>query len=100
MANVVSGSSMKIDTTGDVLLGKNIIVTHMIMVSTAANAILELQDSDGTTFKDKIRLDIDAINKTEKLDLTEGPMVFPNGVRAKTVTNCQATLIFRRQGAK
>ena len=100
MANVINGSSMKIDSTGDVLIAKNIIVTHMIMIAKAANAVFELQDSDGSIFKDKIRLDIDTINKTETLDLTEGPMVFPNGVRAKTVTNCEATLIFRRQGAK
>jgi len=97
MANVVNGNTMKIDSTGDVLVKKNILVTCLIVTSTGA-ATFELQDSDGTTFVDKIRIKLDVADKTESLDLTNGPIVFPNGVRVKTVTNCEATAIFKRQG--
>ncbi len=98
MANAVNGNTMKMDTTGDVLIRKNILITSLVVVATANSAIFELQDSDGSTFVDKIRVDVDVANKTEPLDLVNSPIVFPNGVRVKTVTNCEATAIFKRQG--
>ena len=98
MANVVNGNTMKMDTIGDVLIRKNILITSITVVATANAAIFELQDSDGSTFVDKIRIDVDVANKTEPLDLVNSPMVFPNGVRVKTVTNCEATATWKRQG--
>jgi len=101
MANAVNGNTIKIDSTGTIsITGKNIIVTCLIVTATANAAIFELEDSDGVTDVDKIRVAVDIANKTESLDLTAGPIVFPNGIKVKTVTNCEATLIFKRVGIK
>jgi len=100
MANVVNGNTMKIDTAGDILIKKNILVTCIVVTSAGGAATFELQDSDATTFKDKIRVKIDVADKTEALHLEAAPLVFPNGVRAKTVTNCEATVVFKRQGTQ
>lgn len=101
MANVVNGNTIKIDSTGVIVMNnKNILVTCIIVASTADAAVFELQDSDGSTDVDKIRIGIKEADDTKAFEISNAPIVFPNGIKVKTVTNCEATLVFKRIGNK
>jgi len=100
VANAVNGNTIKIDTTGTIsLTGKNFRVSCIVVTSSATGAIFELDDPATAGDVEKIRIEIAAANTVEALDLSRTPIVFPNGIKVKTVTNCEATIIFSRVGS-
>lgn len=93
MANVRNANTFYVDGTASDLEVKNIRVAYITVTSTAATASLILQDV--TTTANKIRVDIASANETVELNFDENPIVFPNGIKPATVTNCVATLVLR-----
>lgn len=95
MANKRNANTYYIDkvfATNEELVEKNLLVTDIIVAATAANAILELSDSNGDK---KILVDVATNGDSIHLPLRT-PIRFPTGIRPTTVTNCVATVIFEK----
>lgn len=93
MANVRNSNTYLIDGTATTLAVSNILVTHITVTATSANAVLVLQDV--TTNAKKIELRVATSGSTQVFDFADNPIVFPNGVNPATVTNCVATAHIR-----
>jgi hypothetical protein len=91
MANATNGNTIYIDTTGDVTTKKNVRVPYVTVSASSANAVLLLSDPDGTN---KIDLRVAAAGETQLFDFSEQPLLFPNGIKAETVTNAIATVVY------
>lgn len=98
MANVRNANTFYVDTqsssSADDLLIQNIRVTRAFVTATSANAVITLQDAASTPVT-KITLDVATANSTSSYDFTPDGVVFPNGIKVSTLTNCVATLIIR-----
>lgn len=97
MANVTNGNSVYVDSTGalDVATNQNIKVAYIIVTSTAASAVVQLQD-DFSAPVNKIDFRVDTADKTLCYDFADNPLTFPNGIRVSTLTNATLTLILQR----
>ena len=90
MANLRNSNTFYIDTeystSADDLAVKNIKLTGLVVSATAASAVVVLADAQtGSPKKLDVRVATDGESK--ELDLSERPIVFPNGIRALTLTN-------------
>lgn len=98
MANTRNGNTFYIDTqyvgASDDLAVKNIIVLSVTVCATAANAILTLADA-ATGSPNKHQFRVAASGDSQQFDFSQAPILFPNGVRALTLTNAVASLVVR-----
>ncbi len=96
MANVRNGNTFFVNqqhiSDGDALDVKNIKATAIFITATAANGICELVDNTANEVK-KLDLRVEISGRTEFFDLALTPVVFPNGIRVKTLTNAIATIL-------
>lgn len=99
MAAVVNGNTVYIvvgDTDTTALDDKNIQVVGIIASSTAGGTIVLGDNISGASYPIKLTLDIPVTGFTY-MDLSNTPVVFPNGIRVKAVTGTPfVTLLFRR----
>jgi hypothetical protein len=95
MANVRSANTFYIDTqysvAADELAVKNIRVLGVTVTATAASAIIVLADSSTAT--NKLDLRVATSGDSAHFDFSDSPVVFPNGIRPKTLTNALVTVI-------
>jgi hypothetical protein len=90
MANIRNANTYYIDATGSLAV-KGVRVWSVFLTNTAANAVVTLKDvSSGAT---KLTVKNPTDGTTVLHDLTNNPIVFPNGIDATTVTNCVVTLV-------
>lgn len=96
MANVRNGNTYYIDTqysSSEELAVKGLRVTDIIVTTTGTTASVILQDS--STANIKFRADEATSGVTTHFPL-KSPIVFPNGIRPSTLTNCVVTVVFER----
>lgn len=100
MANIRNANTYYIDTaaadhqpatTGNLAI-KSIKVSYITMSS---SGVAEFNLRDVTTDANKINVKLDTANKTEYLDFSDKPLLFPNGIHPETVTNCKVTLVLQ-----
>lgn len=97
MAFNVHGNTAYSDTANKSISIRNIRVIGVVLrASHASNpAILELgDDNSGRSYPDILHLAIAASEESRYFDFGKTPIVFPTGVRLKTVTDAEVTLIF------
>lgn len=92
MANVRSGNTYYIDSTGDLAI-KNLKVSKVTVTSTANSAAIIMQDVE--TQLNKVEFRIDTTDKTQSFDYIINPMLFTNGLRISSISNCNATCILQ-----
>lgn len=97
MANARNGNSWYVDTSSGTLGTKNYVVYYVTVTATSSNGVLVLQDNAATAIN-KIDLRVPTSGSTVRFNFSDCPLVFPNGIKAGTVTNCNATIIGREQG--
>ena len=95
MANVRSNNTHYIDSTG-ALIDANVKVVGITLTATAANAVLLLKNYADS--RSKIDLRVATSGATEFFNFAETPLVFPDGIYVKTLTNAIATLIYNNSG--
>lgn len=96
MANVESGNTIFIDTTG-VAAARRTKVTHMVVSpsDTDCRLVLVNTNNDSTTKMD-LRI---ADGRTLFFDFSGNPMYFPDGVKATTATSVAVTIVRQAEGA-
>jgi hypothetical protein len=92
MANARFGNTHYVDASGVLTSNLNQKVAGVIVTATAASAILALADSGGTD--NQLNLRVATSGETVHFDFSAAPIVFPNGIKAVTVTNAICTLIY------
>ncbi len=95
MANVRSGNTHYIDSTGSLTAENNVKVRQVIITPTSANAVLTLSDSAGTTTKIQVRAATSGESRSFEFPV---PVIFPNGINVTTLTNCVAMLVYNGTG--
>lgn len=91
MANVGRGNIHYVDSTGDLRTANNVKVAYILLTPTSANAVLLLSDpSDNNAMEFRWA----GAGESKLFNFHESPLLFPNGVKAKTVTNCVATIVY------
>jgi hypothetical protein len=101
MANVLSGNTFYIDSQhaapSDALDRKQVIVTHIIVTSTASSGRIVLVDNNNSA---DIKLDLRLKDggESKHFDFEESPVLFPNGIKVPVLANAIATLIIRSPG--
>lgn len=99
--NLLNGNSFYIDTvysTSDHdLARKSTLVAYVTITATSANAILVLGDIQASA-QNKLELRVAAAGTTEQFSFEQTPVLFPNGIRVLTLTNCTATCIIKNVG--
>ena len=93
MANAHAGNSSYVDTAGVLRSASNTSVAYVIVTSSAAGGLITLQDNAGTPV-DKVTFKVATDEETKVFDFSNTPIVFPNGVKASTVTDCVATVVY------
>lgn len=96
MANIRNANTYYIDGTASNLALKSVKVTHVIISASSATAILVLKDVTSGNIKFDGRVATSGESRT--FDLSDNPIVFPNGIDPTTVTNCVATLVIMAPG--
>ncbi len=94
MANVRSGNSHYVDSTGT-LEADDCQIAGVLLTSTAANAVVVLQTNHGTP-KNKLTLKLAADGSTQFFDFSQAPVAFPGGLKVGTLTNSIVTVIYDR----
>lgn len=95
MANVRNGNSYYIDTASVNLDVSGVQVIGIILTGSGGAAELALADNiSGASYPSKINVQA-ASGSTVHIDISDSPLVFPNGIRVVTATNTKATLILR-----
>jgi len=103
MANVRSGNSWYVDSTGD--LGgttsyQSVSVFSIALTKTSAGSTAELVLADKTTGVDKIRIVQGASDDTTEMYVFENrPLLFTGGINVGTISTCVATIILEDRGA-
>lgn len=95
MANGRQGNIHWVDTAGDLSTEKNIKVAHIFVTATAASAILVLSD---TSDNNLLELRQPTSGLTLHIPCESVPLVFPKGLKAKTVTNCTVAIVYTSKG--
>lgn len=101
MANIRSSNTFYIDTqysgASDELAVKNIRVLSVTVAAVAAPAQVILADS--STGTNKLDLRVAVADSTELFDFSDAPVVFPNGIRPKTLTDAIVTCVIEESRA-
>lgn len=98
MANASAGNLYFFDTASASLDVKNVrIVSILVHCTHATNAaVITLGDNNsGTSYPTLIDFEVPAANDFELLKFDDNPLVFPNGLRVKTLTNCTITVVYK-----
>jgi len=99
VANMRNGNTWYVDTVDESLSVANIRVTGIVL--TAGSGISELLLGDAysdSAYPNKISIKA-AADTTVQIRLEDTPLVFPNGIRIKTITSgAQATLLTSTAG--
>lgn len=105
MANIKNGNTFYVDaasvggTASSFINIKNIKVSGIILSSGAAGDSVTLNDLDtsGPSAGDlKVTVKVDDLDGTEYVDLSDQPIVFPNGIWVSAIdAGAEATLILR-----
>jgi hypothetical protein len=95
LANASNGNTLYVDSTGDILTRKNVLVTYITVTPTGAASVI-IQDV--TTAATKLRLDVATGTNSVVFDYSYNPILFPNGIRVSTLTNALVTFTFRNTG--
>lgn len=98
MANVKSGNTWYIDSTGSLVLTSVTTATainliYLVLTPTAANGRIVLEDDLTGSVKLDFRTGSELV--TEVLDLSTYPITFSNGINVATLTNAVATLVIK-----
>lgn len=92
MANVQNGNSAYVDSTGQLTEGRTLL-SAIVFTPAAADDQLILKDDD-TNGSLKIAIQAATAKQTVIIDLSNTPLLFPNGVYVSTITSgAIATLI-------
>lgn len=101
MANVLNGNTWFVDTQytseADDLVRKQLLVVYVTVTATGANGRIVLGDS-GPNPATKFDLRVAAAGTTEIFRLDLKPALFPNGIRAITLSNAVATIVIQNPG--
>lgn len=101
MANVLNGNSFYVDTaystSADDLVRASVLVSYVIVTTTAANGVVLAGDVAGTS-PSKLSLKLAANTSSQIFDFSRRPILFPNGIRVTTLTNCVVTFVLSNQG--
>jgi hypothetical protein len=98
MAHAVRGNMLYIDSTGtqDLLIPGIRVVGILLSENGAASSTLILNDWDGSTATPLVN--ITTTQDFTHIDLTDSPLVFPNGLRVSGLTaNNEATVIYQKR---
>ena len=94
MANVRNGNTVYVDTaSANLTTNKSVKLWHAIVSATAANAVLVLGDTTASTYASKLDLRVATSGASQQFSFELVPVMFPNGIRVVTATNCVASLI-------
>lgn len=96
MANVRRGPLHFVDTAGILSEDQNVKLAYVLITATASSAVLELADSDGTVL---LSLALATDGDSQQFDFSNNPLVFSKGLKAQTVTNCTATVVYTNKGS-
>jgi len=97
MANVKSGNTWYIDSTGDLdgsISYTALNVHHIVVTSTGSAGTITLQDA--ATNVNKISLAVEA-NKTLHIPLRDNPIAFSGGIGVSALSNCTASIVYTKQ---
>lgn len=101
MANVLNGNTWYVDTQytseADDLVRKQALVAYILVTATGANGKLVLADSSSNPAI-KFDLRVPVSGTTEIFRFEAKPALFPNGIRALTLTNAVATVVIVNPG--
>jgi hypothetical protein len=94
VANIRNSNTYWVDTgSQSLVVEKNTRLLGVILTASGGAAVLNLADDVvGASYPSKIEVAA-ASGTTTHLVLDQAPIVFPNGIRVVTATNCRATLI-------
>lgn len=96
MANVRNANTFYIDTqsagASDDLVVNNVRLLGALVTAGAAGAKVILQDAAGTPVT-KMDLRVATDESTSFFDFSNSPIIFPNGIKASTLTDAICTLI-------
>jgi len=96
MANVRNANTFYIDTQHisdpDALDEKNIKANYITLTATAANGRIVLADNNSNEIL-KLDLRVATSGDTAYFDFSDKPILFPNGIRVKTLSNAVATVV-------
>lgn len=96
MANVRSGNSHYVDSTGS-LTTNPVKVIGVLLTATAANGVIVLKDSGGSITRADLRNPTSGT--TVHFDLSDSPLYFPTGINVTALTNNPvATIIYDGNG--
>lgn len=101
MANVRRGNTWWIDATGALGSATSNVKTllySVVITPTSANAILKLQDNSSTA-QDLVEFRAATSGDSKTFDFSRKPIVFPNGIKVATVTNCNAAVVVEGGGS-
>jgi hypothetical protein len=96
MANAATGNLFYIDNVPKSISVKNLRVVGIIVYCTHATqaAYVEIgDDNSGTSYPTVLTFAVAAADQYAHIDLGNTPLVFPNGLRVKTLNNGIITLI-------
>lgn len=100
MANARNGNTWYVDATGELSTDANVLVTHIIIYATAANAILELADTTNIAgaYTSKFYAGVATSGDSKHFPFEAKSLLFPKGIRVKTLTNAKAILVVASAG--
>ena len=97
MANSWSGNSYWADTASSSIAIPNVRLLGIIIRCVAGDARVVLGDNNsGRSYPVVLDFSVPSANLGYHLDLSDSPIVFPSGIRIKTLTTCTVTLILDR----
>lgn len=97
MANVRTGNTIYIDSTGVVSIEKNLNIVAVILTATAASGRIVIQDNASTP-QTKMDLRVATSGSSQVFPLVDSEVSLANGLRIGTLTNAVATIILTSKG--
>lgn len=79
------------------LVAANLKLLGIVVSSSSAGAIAELHDV--STDDVKLRVHLAASSSSQYMDFSRRPIIFPNGISPRTLTNCVVTCIIEESRA-
>lgn len=92
MANARRGNLQSVTTTGILTSERNQRVQQILLTVTTTNGVLVIQDPLDST----AMLDLRAVTAatTHVFDFPGPGIIFPNGLKVSTLTNCTAMIVY------
>jgi hypothetical protein len=99
MSNIQTGNIIFLDSSSASFAGSNIRLVGLIVHCTHGSTAAEIKLSDnnsGRSYPTILHFEVPAASDFADFDFSTRPIVFPNGIRVVTLSNCTATLILDR----